>query len=73
MTTPDPVWASVAELSHAFAARALSPVDVVDALLARIAKLQNALGMTTMRRRPRPCCLRSSGMSLRTVSSEASA
>ncbi len=36
MTTPDPIWAGVAELSRAFATRALSPVDVVDALLARI-------------------------------------
>ena len=36
MSIVDPVWAGVAELSHAFATRALSPVDVVDALLARI-------------------------------------
>jgi aspartyl-tRNA(Asn)/glutamyl-tRNA(Gln) amidotransferase subunit A len=36
MTALDPVWAGVAELSHAFGARTLSPVDVVDALLARI-------------------------------------
>ena len=36
MTTIDPAWAGVAELSRAFGARALSPVDVVDALLARI-------------------------------------
>jgi aspartyl-tRNA(Asn)/glutamyl-tRNA(Gln) amidotransferase subunit A len=36
MTTIDPVWATVAELSRAFQARTLSPVDVVDALLARI-------------------------------------
>jgi aspartyl-tRNA(Asn)/glutamyl-tRNA(Gln) amidotransferase subunit A len=36
MTTIDPVWTGVAELSRAFAARTLSPVDVVDALLARI-------------------------------------
>jgi aspartyl-tRNA(Asn)/glutamyl-tRNA(Gln) amidotransferase subunit A len=36
MTTIDPVWATVAELSRAFEARTLSPVDVVDALLARI-------------------------------------
>src|ERR1041384_5775910 len=36
MTAIDPVWASVIELSHAFAARTLSPVDVVDALIARI-------------------------------------
>jgi aspartyl-tRNA(Asn)/glutamyl-tRNA(Gln) amidotransferase subunit A len=34
--TLDPVWAGVADLSRAFAARTLSPVDVVDALLARI-------------------------------------
>jgi aspartyl-tRNA(Asn)/glutamyl-tRNA(Gln) amidotransferase subunit A len=34
----DPIWAGVGELSHAFATRALSPVDVVDALLARINK-----------------------------------
>ncbi len=32
----DPVWATVAELSSAFGARTLSPVDVVDALLERI-------------------------------------
>jgi aspartyl-tRNA(Asn)/glutamyl-tRNA(Gln) amidotransferase subunit A len=32
----DPIWAGVAELSRAFETRALSPVDVVDALLARI-------------------------------------
>jgi aspartyl-tRNA(Asn)/glutamyl-tRNA(Gln) amidotransferase subunit A len=36
MTTIDPVWASVAELSRAYEARTLSPVDAVDALLARI-------------------------------------
>ena len=36
MATSDPVWATVAELSQAFEARTLSPVDVVDALLARI-------------------------------------
>src|SRR5262245_37992656 len=34
--TFDAVWAGVAELSRAFETRALSPVDVVDALLARI-------------------------------------
>ena len=34
----DPVWSGVAELSKAFAARTLSPVDVMDALLARIEK-----------------------------------
>jgi len=32
----DPVWAGVATLSKAFGARALSPVDAVDALLDRI-------------------------------------
>ena len=36
MTTIDPVWATVAELSRAYQARALSPVDAVDALLTRI-------------------------------------
>jgi aspartyl-tRNA(Asn)/glutamyl-tRNA(Gln) amidotransferase subunit A len=36
MSTIDPVWATVAELSRAFGARTLSPVDVVDALLERI-------------------------------------
>jgi aspartyl-tRNA(Asn)/glutamyl-tRNA(Gln) amidotransferase subunit A len=36
MTSIDPVWATVAELSSAFAARTLSPVDAVDALLERI-------------------------------------
>jgi len=43
MTTIDPVWATVAELSHAFEARTLSPVDVVDALLARIRRRDPAL------------------------------
>ena len=43
MTTIDPVWATVAELSRAFHARALSPVDVVDALLERIRRLNPAL------------------------------
>ena len=38
MTSIDPVWATVAELSAAFQQRTLSPVDVVDALLARIKK-----------------------------------
>ncbi len=42
MSTVDPVWAGVAELSRAFEARALSPVDVVDALLVRI-KQRDAL------------------------------
>src|SRR5438477_8829475 len=32
----NPVWATVAELSRAFGARTLSPVDAVDALLKRI-------------------------------------
>jgi aspartyl-tRNA(Asn)/glutamyl-tRNA(Gln) amidotransferase subunit A len=36
MSVVDPIWAGVAELSRAFETRALSPVDVVDALLARI-------------------------------------
>src|SRR5437867_11160229 len=43
MTTMDPVWATVAELSPAFQARTLSPVDVVDALLARIRTRDGAL------------------------------
>ena len=43
MTTIDPVWAGVAELSQAFGARTLSPVDAVDALLARIRRLDPAL------------------------------
>ena len=42
MSIADPVWAGVAELSRAFEARALSPVDVVDALLARL-KAREAL------------------------------
>src|SRR3989440_1040135 len=36
MTTIDPVWATVGELSRAFGARTLSPVDAVDALMKRI-------------------------------------
>ena len=36
MATIDPVWASVAELSRAFEARTLSPVDAVEVLLGRI-------------------------------------
>ena len=36
MTGIDPAWAGVAELSQAFGARTLSPVDAVDALLDRI-------------------------------------
>jgi aspartyl-tRNA(Asn)/glutamyl-tRNA(Gln) amidotransferase subunit A len=43
MTTIDPVWATVAELSRAIQARTLSPVDVVDALLARIRKRDTTL------------------------------
>jgi aspartyl-tRNA(Asn)/glutamyl-tRNA(Gln) amidotransferase subunit A len=43
MTTIDPVWATVAELSRAFGAGALSPVDAVDALLARIHRRNEAL------------------------------
>jgi len=36
MATIEPVWATVAQLSHAFGARTLSPVDAVEALLERI-------------------------------------
>jgi aspartyl-tRNA(Asn)/glutamyl-tRNA(Gln) amidotransferase subunit A len=36
MATLDPVWATVAELSRAFEARTLSPVDAVEALMGRI-------------------------------------
>jgi len=43
MTRIDPVWATVAELSHAFGARALSPVAAVDALLERIFKRDGTL------------------------------
>ncbi len=43
MTRIDPVWAGVAELSRAFGARTLSPVDAVDALLERIRRLDPAL------------------------------
>src|SRR3989440_1363041 len=43
MTTIDPVWATVGELSRAFGARTLSPVDAVDALLARIASQDGKL------------------------------
>jgi aspartyl-tRNA(Asn)/glutamyl-tRNA(Gln) amidotransferase subunit A len=43
MSRIDPVWATVAELSHAFGERALSPVDAVDALLERIRKRDAAL------------------------------
>jgi len=38
MTRIDPVWATVAELSAAYEARTLSPVDAVEALLERIRK-----------------------------------
>ncbi len=40
----DPVWATAAELSRAFAARALSPVDALEALLARIRRRDPQLG-----------------------------
>ena len=40
----DPVWATAAELSRAFATRSLSPVDVVDALLDRIRRRDKHLG-----------------------------
>jgi aspartyl-tRNA(Asn)/glutamyl-tRNA(Gln) amidotransferase subunit A len=43
----DPAFATVAELSRAFQARTLSPVDLVEALLARIARLDPALGAFT--------------------------
>lgn len=43
MSKIDPVWATVAELSRAFGARTLSPVDVVDALLDRIRRRDPAL------------------------------
>ena len=36
MTRIDPVWATAADLSRAYAARTLSPVDAVEALLDRI-------------------------------------
>ena len=36
MSSVDPAFATVAELSAAFTRRALSPVEVVDALVARI-------------------------------------
>jgi aspartyl-tRNA(Asn)/glutamyl-tRNA(Gln) amidotransferase subunit A len=39
----DPAWATIAELSRAFADRTLSPVDVVEALLDRIRKRDGAL------------------------------
>src|SRR5438132_10785974 len=43
MTTIDPVWATVAELSRAFGARTLSPLDAVDALIGRIRRRNPAL------------------------------
>jgi aspartyl-tRNA(Asn)/glutamyl-tRNA(Gln) amidotransferase subunit A len=43
MSTLDPAFATVAELSTAFTRRTLSPVDVVDALLARIERLDPRL------------------------------
>src|SRR5262245_39033349 len=43
MATLDPVWATIAELSRAYEARTLSPVDVVDALMARIRRRDPAL------------------------------
>ena len=44
MTRIDPVWATAADLSRAFAARTLSPVDAVDALLDRIRRRNPELG-----------------------------
>src|SRR3990170_3243467 len=43
MTRIDPVWATVAELSRAFGARTLSPVDALEALLERIRRRNPAL------------------------------
>ena len=43
MTRIDPVWATATELSRAYGERTLSPVDVVDALLDRIAKRNGEL------------------------------
>ncbi len=43
MADLDPVYATATELSAAFAARAASPVDVVDALLARIRRRDPSL------------------------------
>ena len=43
MTRIDPVWATVAELSRAFGARTLSPVDAVEALLERIRRRNPSL------------------------------
>ena len=44
MTRIDPVWATAADLSRAFAARTLSPVDAVEALLDRIRRRNPELG-----------------------------
>jgi aspartyl-tRNA(Asn)/glutamyl-tRNA(Gln) amidotransferase subunit A len=44
VTAIDPAYASVAELAAAFGRRALSPVDVVDRLLARIERANPVLG-----------------------------
>src|SRR5262247_2483902 len=43
MSRVDPVWATVAELSAAYTARTLSPLEAVDALLERIRKRDAAL------------------------------
>src|SRR5262247_1049323 len=43
MTQLDPVWATVAELSRAFGARTLSPVDAVGVLLERVRRRNPAL------------------------------
>jgi aspartyl-tRNA(Asn)/glutamyl-tRNA(Gln) amidotransferase subunit A len=43
MSSIDPVWSGVADLSRAFEDRMLSPVDVVDALLERIRKRNPSL------------------------------
>jgi aspartyl-tRNA(Asn)/glutamyl-tRNA(Gln) amidotransferase subunit A len=43
MSTIDPAWAGVAELSRAFGLRTLSPVDAIDALLDRIRRRNPAL------------------------------
>jgi aspartyl-tRNA(Asn)/glutamyl-tRNA(Gln) amidotransferase subunit A len=43
MSSIDPVWSGVAELSRAFTDHMLSPVDAVDALLDRIRKRNPAL------------------------------
>ena len=43
MTEIDPVWATVAELSRAFGARVLSPVEALEALLERIRRRDRTL------------------------------